>query len=105
MFYFVGLRSFLNQSKLRRGSRIFSTGYYVPHTFTVTATLKSGTAKRGTNKMNVNKAIDIIYNSERSPEEKRHLSRLVRLKNGITARFLGTPNFVKILEEFPLGKT
>ena len=102
MFYFVGLRSFLNQSKLRRGSRIFSTDYYVPHTFTVSATLKSGTAKRGTNK---NKAIDIIYNSDRSPEEKRHLSRLVRLKNGITARFLGTPNFVKILEEFPLGKT
>ena len=34
MLHFIGARAFLNRSKLRRGSRIFSTGHQVPPAFT-----------------------------------------------------------------------
>jgi hypothetical protein len=52
--------------------------------------------------MDVNDAIQIINDSDRQPDEKSHLRRLVSSGGILPARFNGNPNYDEILADFPV---
>lgn len=52
--------------------------------------------------MEVNTAIGVINSSDRSPDEKKHLRKLVSNGGLLPARFAGIPNFEEILDDFPV---
>jgi len=52
--------------------------------------------------MDLNDAVQTINDSDRQPEEKAHLRRLVRSGAILPSNFLGIPNYDEILDDFPM---
>jgi hypothetical protein len=52
--------------------------------------------------MDINSAINVIDGSDRTPDEKNHLKRLVYAGKLVPNAFDGIPNYDQILEVFPI---
>jgi hypothetical protein len=52
--------------------------------------------------MDVNSAINVINGSDRTPDEKNHLIRLVYAGKLVPNAFDGIPNYDQILEDYPI---